>query len=446
MNLPLPLAAARSKVVSPPHGKRTSVRTTLDTYRLLGRSGLRVSPLSLGTMTFGEDWGWGTDKAEAQRIFDTYVDRGGNFVDTANMYTNGTSEQLLGEFTQDRRDQLVLATKYTMITNPKRPERRRQPPQEHGSLGRGAVCATCRPTTSTCSTCTRGTSRRRSRRFCARMDDLVRQGKVLYVGISDAPAWQISRMQAIADLRGWSPLVALQVEYSLVERTIERELIPMAREMGLGVLPWSPLASGVLTGKYTAADLNHDGGEASAEGTRKNVAAGNGSLTERDLGIADVVKKVADRNGWTRPRSRWRGPCVNPGVTSPIIGARTLTQLEHNLSALDVRARRRAISPSWSGQRDRARFPARVPAASVDPERRSGRSADRVGPDSGLTVGGRSPRSASQSSSASRPSWRRAIRMNAVISTIGPRTIAVSGMPPMCSAIMTPSPTRSRRQ
>ena len=309
--------------------------TTLDTYRLLGRSGLRVSPLSLGTMTFGEDWGWGTDKAEAQRILDTYVDRGGNFVDTANMYTNGTSEQLLGQLTQDRRDQLVLATKYTMITNPKDPNA--------GGNHRKSMVRSVERSLRNLQTDYIDLLYLHAWDFTTpvdeilrAMDDLVSQGKVLYVGISDAPAWQIARMQAIADLRGWSPLVALQVEYSLVERTIERELIPMARELGLGVLPWSPLASGVLTGKYTAADLNHGGGEASAAGTRKNVAAGNGSLTERTLGIADVVKKVADRNGWTSAQVALAWTLVNPGVTSPIIGARTLQQLEQNLTALDV--------------------------------------------------------------------------------------------------------------
>ncbi|MFI2282789.1 aldo/keto reductase [Nocardia beijingensis] len=307
---------------------------TLDTYRLLGRSGLRVSPLSLGTMTFGADWGWGADRDEARKIFDTYVDRGGNFIDTANQYTNGTSEQLLGEFTADNRESLVLATKYTML-------RREGDPNSGGNHRKsmvGSVEASLRRLNTDyidllylhawdfltpVEEILRG------------MDDLVRSGKVLYVGISDAPAWQIARMQTIADLRGWSPLIALQIEYSLIERTVERDLIPMARELGLGVIPWSPLASGVLTGKYSRADLDHQA-DGSPEGSRKNVAAANGSLTERGLAIADVVKQVAAEIGKTPSQVALAWTLREPGVTSPIIGARTAAQLEDNLGALDV--------------------------------------------------------------------------------------------------------------
>jgi aryl-alcohol dehydrogenase-like predicted oxidoreductase len=309
--------------------------TTLDTYRLLGRSGLRVSPLALGTMTFGADWGWGADKDEARAMFDHYVDRGGNFIDTANQYTDGTSETLLGEFARDKREQVVLATKYTAI-------RRAGDPNSGGNHRKSMVASV-------------EASLRRMQtdyldllylhawdgvtpveEILRAMDDLVRAGKLLYVGISDAPAWQVARMQTLADLRGWSPLVALQIEYSLAERTVERELVPMARELGLGVVPWSPLAGGVLTGKYTRADLDIGDGVASAVGTRKSVAAANGSLTEDALGIADVVKEVAEELG--RPPSQVALAWVSnrPGVTAPIIGARTLAQLEDNLGSLDV--------------------------------------------------------------------------------------------------------------
>jgi aryl-alcohol dehydrogenase-like predicted oxidoreductase len=179
----------------------------LDTYRLLGRSGLRVSPLALGTMTFGSDWGWGAAKDEARRIFDAYVDRGGNFVDTANQYTNGTAERLVGEFTSDRRDSLVLATKYTLTS-------RAGDPNSGGNHRKSMVRSV------------EDSLRRLGTDYIdllylhawdfttpveeilRAMDDLVRAGKVLYVGISDTPAWQVARMQAIADLRGWSPLVA----------------------------------------------------------------------------------------------------------------------------------------------------------------------------------------------------------------------------------------------
>ena len=168
------------------------------------------------------------------------------------------------------------------------------------------------------------------------MDDLVRSGKVVYVGISDTPAWQVSRMQAIADLRGWAPLVALQIEYSLVERTGERERIPMAAELGLGVIPWSPLGSGVLTGKYTRADLGNVGDVAAPTGTRRDVAVGNGALTERNLGIAEGVTKVAAELGVTPAQAAVAWTLRNPAVTAPILGVRTPAQLDDNLGALDV--------------------------------------------------------------------------------------------------------------
>jgi aryl-alcohol dehydrogenase-like predicted oxidoreductase len=307
---------------------------TLDTYRLLGRSGLRVSPLALGAMTFGADWGWGADTDEARKLFDIYLDRGGNFIDTASAYTDGSSERLLGEFTRDNRESLVLATKYTMV-------RREGDPNSTGNHRKNMFASV-------------ETSLRRMNtdyidllylhawdfttpveEVLRGLEDLVRQGKVLYLGISDTPAWQVSRMQAIADLRGWSPLIALQIEYSLIERTVERDLIPMAREMGLGVIPWSPLASGVLTGQYSRADLAAEA-TSSVAGSRKNVALANGALTERGLDIAEVVKQVANDLGRTPSQVALAWTLRNPGVTAPIIGARTPAQLEDNLGALTV--------------------------------------------------------------------------------------------------------------
>ncbi|MFI6869101.1 aldo/keto reductase [Nocardia sp. NPDC050406] len=307
---------------------------TLDTYRLLGRSGLRVSPLALGTMTFGSDWGWGADADEARKLLDTYVERGGNFIDTASMYTGGSSERLLGEFTRDNRESLVLATKYTML--------RREGDPNSGGNHRKSMFASVEASLRQLNTDYIDLLYLHAWDFhtpveeiLRGMDDLVRQGKVLYVAISDAPAWQVSRMQAIADLRGWSPLVALQIEYSLIERTVERDLIPMARELGLGVIPWSPLGSGVLSGKYSRSDL---GGSAvgSPEGTRKNVALANDSLTERGLAIAEVVKEVAAQLGKTPAQVALAWTLQNPAVTAPIIGARTPEQLEDNLGALEV--------------------------------------------------------------------------------------------------------------
>jgi aryl-alcohol dehydrogenase-like predicted oxidoreductase len=309
---------------------------SLDTYRMLGRSGLRVSPLALGALTFGADWGWGSDRDEARQIFDAYLDRGGNFIDTANQYTNGTSERLVGEFANGLRDRLVIATKYTLSTRP-------GDPNSGGNHRKSMVQAV------------EASLRRLNTDYIdlyylhawdgttpvdevmRAMDDLVRAGKVLYVAISDVPAWQVARMQTIADLRGWSPLVALQIEYSLIERTVERDLIPMAAELGLGVIPWSPLASGVLTGKYTRDDLAHGGGSAEAIGTRKNMAAANGALSERGLDIAEVVKKVAADIGTTPSQVALAWTMHNPAVTAPIIGARTPAQFVDNLGALEVR-------------------------------------------------------------------------------------------------------------
>jgi len=309
--------------------------TTLDTYRLLGRSGLRVSPLALGTMTFGKDWGWGSDKDEARRIFDTYVDRGGNFIDTANQYTSGTSERFIGEFAKDRRDQLVLATKYTLAT--------RNGDPNSGGNHRKSMVRSVEHSLRSLNTDYIDLLYLHAWDFTTpveeilrSMDDLVRAGKVLYVGISDAPAWQVSRMQTIADLRGWAPLVALQIEYSLIQRTVERDLTPMAQEMGLGVIPWSPLGSGVLTGKYSRADLGGGEGSATPTGTRKDVAIANGALTERSLDIADVVKDVAKAMDTTPSRVALAWTLRNRTVTAPIMGVRTLSQLEDNLGALEV--------------------------------------------------------------------------------------------------------------
>lgn len=308
----------------------------LDHYRLLGRSGLRVSPLALGTMTFGADWGWGADESEARRILDTYVERGGNFIDTANRYTNGTSEKFLGRFAQGRRDRLVLATKYTL------PTRERDP--NSGGNHRKSMVRSVEESLTNLQTDYIDLLYLHAWDFTTSVDeimrafdDLVRAGKVLYVGISDTPAWQVARMQTLAELRGWSAVVALQIEYNLLERTVERDLIPMARELGIGVIPWSPLASGVLTGKYSSADLEIGSGSASAAGTRKNIAAGNGALTERGLQIAEIVKDIAREMEKKPSQVALAWTLLNDAVTAPIIGARTTAQLEDNLGALDVR-------------------------------------------------------------------------------------------------------------
>ncbi|MCF3125115.1 aldo/keto reductase [Streptomyces arenae] len=308
---------------------------TLDTYRLLGRSGLRVSPLALGAATFGTEWGWGAEKDEARKLLDLYVERGGNFIDTANTYTDGSSERLLGEFTRDNRESLVLATKYATLRRPGDPN--------SGGSHRKSMFASVEASLRRLDTdyidlfyLHMGDFTTPVEEILRGMDDLVRQGKVLYVAISNSPAWQVSRMQAVADLRGWSPLVALQIEYNLIERTGERDLIPMARETGLGVIPWSPLAGGVLTGTYGRADLAAATNGTHGDGTRRSVTLAGGALTERNLAVVDVVTEVAAELGRTPAQVALAWTLRNPGVTAPVIGARTPAQLEDNLGALEV--------------------------------------------------------------------------------------------------------------
>jgi Predicted oxidoreductases (related to aryl-alcohol dehydrogenases) len=264
---------------------------------------------------------------------------------------------MLGEFTRDNRDNLVLATKYTTQRRPGDPN--------SGGAHRKSLLASVE------------TSLRRLNtdyidllflhvwdfttpveEILRGMDDLVRQGKVLYVAMSNAPAWEISRMQAIADLRGWSPLVALQIEYSLINRGGERDLIPMARAMGLGVTPYSPLGGGVLSGKYSRADLTATGAD-SGESNRKSFNAGLGMVTERTLAIADVVREVAAEVERTPAQVALAWTLQNPAATAPGIGARTPEQFVGKSGCLGGRLRCRSAGPPRQGQRDRPRLPAR---------------------------------------------------------------------------------------
>ena len=325
--------------------------TALDQYRLLGRSGLRVSPLSLGTMTFGSDWGWGADADEARRIFDLYVDRGGNFIDTSVNYTNGTSEQMVGAFAREKRERLVLATKFTMV-------------RELGNANSGGNHRLNIVRSVEQSLRQLGTDRidlfylhgwdftTRPDEVMRGLDDLVRSGKVVYLGICNTPAWRVAEMQTLAELRGWAPLVALQIEYSLVERTVEHELIPMAQALGLGVLPWSPLGGGLLTGKYSRADLSEEN-SADVSRTRQGVIASSGHLNERSLAVADIVAEIANEGGATPSQVALAWTLTNPAVVAPIIGARTLAQAEDNLGALAVK-----LTPDQRNRLDAASAPA----------------------------------------------------------------------------------------
>ncbi|OYX74444.1 MAG: aldo/keto reductase [Rhizobiales bacterium 32-66-11] len=323
---------------------------TLADYRFLGRSGLRVSPLSLGTMTFGPDWGWGADSNEARRIFDLYIDRGGNFIDTSVNYTNGAAERFLGEFIGDKRERLVLATKFTMAREPGNPNsggnhRLNMVRSVEQSLRQLATDRIDLLYLHAWDITTRPDEVMRA------LDDLVRSGKILYVGICNTPAWRIAEMQTLAHMRGWSPFVALQIEYSLVERTVEHELIPMAAAMGLGVLPWSPLGGGVLVGKYTRTDVQ-DSREAAVSASRRGVIASSGHLTERSIEIAREVRAVAEDVGSTPSQIALAWTLANPAIVSPIMGARTLAQAEENLAALDV-----ALSPEQLDRLNRVSEP-----------------------------------------------------------------------------------------
>jgi aryl-alcohol dehydrogenase-like predicted oxidoreductase len=298
-------------------------------YRLLGNSGLRVSEAALGTMTFGDDWGWGAAKDEARRVYDAFREAGGNFIDTANIYTNGTSESFLGDFMKGHRASVVMATKYTNSapgTDPNAAGNHRK------SMVQAVEASLKRLQTdyidlywvhiwdqiTPFEEVMRG------------LDDLVRQGKVLYVGISDAPAWWIAQANTLARLRGWSPFIGLQIEYSLIERTVERELIPMAAALNLGLTAWSPLANGVLTGKYHGHGSS-DQGRMSGDMMKEFLP--EQQRTER---IVSAVKTVSDEVGRSMAQVALAWLRYRPVPVIPIIGARRLTQLQDNLASFDL--------------------------------------------------------------------------------------------------------------
>jgi len=297
-------------------------------YRLLGRSGLRVSDISLGTMTFGEEWGWGSPKEEARKIYDAYREAGGNFLDTANVYTNGSSERILGEFLQGHRQEMVLATKYTNAMSGKDAnaggnQRKNMMQAVEASLKRLQTDYVDLYWLHIWDQITPVEEVMRA------FDDLVRQGKVLYVGVSDAPAWWIAQANTLATLRGWSPFAGLQIEYSLIERTVERELIPMAKALELGVTAWSPLSGGILTGKY-----NHS----SQEGGRYGSEMMQGFLPEKERQdrVVAAVRKVSEETGRSLAQVALAWLRYRDVPVIPILGARTLSQFEDNLSSLTL--------------------------------------------------------------------------------------------------------------
>jgi aryl-alcohol dehydrogenase-like predicted oxidoreductase len=297
-------------------------------YRLLGNTGLRVSEICLGTMTFGEDWGWGTPQQDSRAIYDRFRDAGGNFIDTANVYTGGTSEKFLGEFMQGHRQEIVLTTKYTNSWPGRDPN---AAGNHRKSMMQAVEASLARLRTDYIDLYLLHIWDRMTPidEVMRAFDDLVRQGKILYAGVSDMPAWLVSRANTLAELRGWSPFINLQIEYSLIQRTVERDLLPMARALEIGVTAWSPLAGGLLTGKYK------QGLEAAGDSRFTSpMMQGRYSSDERRAAIIDAVAQVAKEIG--RSPAQVAIAWVLRQNVIPIIGARRLEQFEDNLAAATV--------------------------------------------------------------------------------------------------------------
>ena len=301
----------------------------LDSYISLGRSGLRVSPFCLGTMTFGEEWGWGSSVAESEAILTEYLERGGNFIDTANIYTNGDSEEIIGDYFAQRshlRDRIVLATKFfgnLYVGDP-----------NGGGAGRKAIIKQCEESLRRLQidyidlywlhNWDRGAPIEETLRA---MNDLITSGKVRYLGVSDLPAWKVAQAQTISYFRDYAPMIAMQVEYSLLARTVEGELTPMAQEMGLGVLPWGPLRGGKLSGKYSGNNADQFVSDRTG-----SVAA----LTNAETEIINVVIEVAHEANTNAAAVALAWVHRRAGVSSTLIGARRLQQLKSNLDAIDL--------------------------------------------------------------------------------------------------------------
>src|SRR5882757_3503657 len=306
----------------------------LNEYITLGRSGLRVSPLCLGTMTFGTEWGWGADEPASRAIFDRYLERGGNFVDTADGYTNGKSEELVGKFIKETqtRDRIVLATKFTFNAQPGNPNA--------GGNGRKNIYRAIERSLRRLQTdyidlywMHAWDTLTPVEEVVGSLDTLVQDGKIRYYGFSDVPAWYAARAYTLAEQQGRDRIVALQLEYSLIERNIEREHIPGAQEMGMAICPWSPLGNGLLAGKYKR-------GQSSApEGRLEILKKTGGTLferfTERNWKIVDVLLEISKQMGRPPAEVALNWVATQPGVTSTILGMTKVAQLDSNLASLD---------------------------------------------------------------------------------------------------------------
>ncbi|MDR3418663.1 MAG: aldo/keto reductase [Nevskia sp.] len=333
---------------------------SVDHYYTLGRSGLRVSRLALGTMTFGTEWGWGSEEKAARAIFDRYLDAGGNFLDTADAYTGGTSETLLGKFVREAgvRDRVVLTTKFTFNGG----QGTRPDPNAGGNHRKNIMRAV------------EGSLKRLGTDYIdlylmhawdritppeevmRSFDDLVRAGKVRYVGFSDVPAWYAARAQTLAELRGWEPLAALQLEYSLVERNIEREFTTLAQQLGMGIMVWSPLASGLLSGKYRPGK-GGVGGEGRLQQLKDNANPAFQKFTEANWRIVGALQEVSAQVGRSMAQVALNWAAHRPGIASLIVGASKLEQLEDNLKALDFRLPAELAARLEEASRPQRQFP-----------------------------------------------------------------------------------------
>ncbi len=305
---------------------------SLASYRTLGRSGLRVSPLCLGAMTFGEDWGWGAGVDESTNMINSYVEQGGNFIDTANIYTNNHSEKIIGDVMADNsslRTQLVLATKFANNVFPGNPNT--------GGTGTKSLITNLEHSLRRLQTDYIDLYWIHSWDFLTpveetmrALDNAVKSGKVRYIGISDAPAWKVAQANTMAWFKDWTPFIGLQIEYSLLQRTVEDELVPMALELGLGVTPWSPLKGGLLSGKYNRSN------NGKVNGSRMEARGGNVSLSEKQLAIIDGLERIAQTHNTTPAAIALAWVMGKPGVTSTIIGVRNVKQLQDNIAATDA--------------------------------------------------------------------------------------------------------------
>ncbi|MBD0402846.1 aldo/keto reductase [Flammeovirga sp. EKP202] len=292
-------------------------------YKLFGKSGLKVSELCLGAMTFGEEWGTGADFSTSGKIFDAFSEAGGNFIDTANFYTNGTSEKFLAEFVGTERDRYVLASKYTLIEDASHPNgtgnsRRNMMRTVEASLKRMNTDYMDILWVHMWDFTTRVDEVLRA------MNDLIAQGKVCYIGISDTPAWVVAKANMMAKLRGWEEFVGLQVEYSLITRDIERELLPMADHFGMSLTTWAPLGAGLLSGKYNNGMIEE--GRLSEKSVKFN---------PRNIAIAKKVAEIAEKLEKSPAQVALNWLRAQHKNIIPIIGSRKPHQIEDNLKCLE---------------------------------------------------------------------------------------------------------------